>query len=127
MMPTRANRPNVRPTLTQIVLFVAAAGVILLVGSQVSNAPQWAVSAVSLLIGAAGFALAIALADARLRRRGKNGFWLLLFFGPLVAGAKLLELVPGEREELKIIALLVVCIVAAPFAIWGAAELSARD
>ena len=67
------------------------------------------------------------MADARLRRRGKNAFWLLLFFGPLVAAAKVLELVPAEQTELQVITLLVGCIVAAPLAIWGAVELSARD
>lgn len=116
-----------RPTLVRIILFVVSAGLVLLVGNRFSAAPQGALVVVSLLIGAAGFALAIVFADKRLRRRGKNGFWLLLFFGPLVAGAKLFELVPGERTELKMIALLAVCIVAAPFFLWGLAELSARD
>lgn len=127
-----ANGPSARPTLIRIILFVAIVAVTLLAGSQLggsrfSEAPKWAVSAVALLIGAAAFAFAIAWADARLRRRGKNGFWLLLFFGPLVTGAKVLELVPSNREELQIIALLVGCILGAPFAIWGAVELSARD
>jgi len=83
-----------------------------------------AAQVVSLILGVVAVLYTGLVVDRRLRARGKSIWWLLLYFGPFVSGVVIFERLPHDNEKLMVLALLAICIVSAPFAIWGFVELT---
>jgi len=65
--------------------------------------------------------------DRHLRERGKNLWWLLLFFGPFVVQIFVLEsVVKTEKHNLIIMTFIFGALLTAPTAIWGMVVLTAK-
>jgi len=105
-------------------LFGAGLAIVVLFVALAAETGNLAAQIVSLILGAFAVLYVGRIADRRLRARGKSMWWLLLFFGPLGSGAVILERLPQDNEKLMVLALLAICIVSAPFAIWGFVELT---
>ena len=105
-------------------LLGASLAIVILLTALAAESGNVAARVVSLLIGAVAVLYLARITDRRLRARGMSIWWLLLYFGPLTTGAVILERLPRDNEKLMVVALLAVCIVSAPFAIWGVVKLS---
>lgn len=81
----------------------------------------------ALILGAVIFAISIVFMHLRLSSKGKNGWWLLIFFGPLVLATTLVSVIPADRDELIMVYIIVAGILALPTAIWGVVELITPD
>ena len=76
------------------------------------------------VVGTAAAVYLIALGHRRLRARGKNIWWLLLFFGPLAIGIGIFDQLPADNDKIMAVSLIAICFLCAPFAIWGVVELT---
>lgn len=65
--------------------------------------------------------------DSRLRARGKNIWWLLLFFGPFVVQLFVMDaVVKTEKHNLIIMTFIFGMLLTAPTTIWGMLVLTAK-
>lgn len=81
----------------------------------------------ALILGVVIFAISIVFMHLRLSSKGKSGWWLLIFFGPLVVATTLVSALPADRDELIMVYIIVAGILALPTAIWGVVELITPD
>lgn len=89
--------------------------------------PGWINWAASLFIGLVCIYVVVAFAHERLKARGKNGWWLLLFFGPHAAICFALERwLPYFSSRHQILVFIFSGLLSAPFFIWGLFELTAK-
>lgn len=81
---------------------------------------------VTFLVGFVGLVIAVVIFDQKLKKSGKNGFWLLVFFGPFVTAAAIFEFIPKNPPHYFIIFGVIVAFTCLPTAIWGVHLLSKK-
>ncbi|WP_278070873.1 hypothetical protein [Brevundimonas sanguinis] len=84
-------------------------------------------SLVSFLLGLVAWVWLLVWLDHRLRLRGKNILWLILFFGPFCVVLFAISLIPVDRQKLILLGVIFGGIISAPTAIWGLVEITAAS
>lgn len=89
--------------------------------------PKSASEVMSLSFGVLFFAYVLILLDQRLRTRGKNGWWLILFFGPAVTSIFAMSLIPPSNQKAILLSVILTFCFCSPFALWGAFEICVKS
>ncbi|WP_292034775.1 MULTISPECIES: hypothetical protein [unclassified Brevundimonas] len=89
--------------------------------------PKAASEVLSLAFGVLFFAYILILFDQRLRARGKNGWWLILFFGPAVTSIFAMSFIPLSNQKALLLSVILTFCFCSPFALWGVFEIGAKS